>query len=282
MSLGVGGTDSVHVARHDDEIGEAGEYAVTVRDLSFQYESGLHVLDGLSYDFRQGSTVGIVGPSGCGKSTLLALVAGLLQPTAGGIHRTSFSRERHLLSVVFQRDTLLPWLTTLDNVNLYARFKSVDRRLRDERARQLIGLAGLEGFERAYPYQLSGGMRRRVAFLAGVAPSPQILLLDEPFSSLDEPTRVAIHQDVLRIIQQSKMTVVLVTHDLAEALSLCDEVAIFTRRPAKVFSRHTVPFGHDRNVLELRQSAEFLELYGRLWHDLSLQLKAPEGRSHGA
>jgi ABC-type nitrate/sulfonate/bicarbonate transport system ATPase subunit len=102
---------------------------------------------------------------------------------------------------------------------------------------------------------------------------PERLLLDEPFSSLDEPTRVAIHQDVLGVMRRLKMTVVLVTHDLAEAISLCDEVIIFTRRPARIASRHAVPFGADRDVLELRRMPEFLQLYGTLWHELSQQIK---------
>jgi ABC-type nitrate/sulfonate/bicarbonate transport system ATPase subunit len=180
--------------------------------------------------------------------------------------------------MVFQKDTLLPWLTVAQNVALYFKFHPAPRAEVQQRVEWLLELAGLDGFERAYPYQLSGGMRRRVAFLAAVAPLPSLLLLDEPFSSLDEPTRVAIHQDVYAIVRRLGMTAVIVTHDLAEAISLCDEVVILTRRPGSVAVRHQVPFGNDRNMLELRQSTEFLALYGRVWHDLSEQLEPARGR----
>jgi ABC-type nitrate/sulfonate/bicarbonate transport system ATPase subunit len=116
-------------------------------------------------------------------------------------------------------------------------------------------------------------MRRRVAFLAAVAAMPAVLLLDEPFSSLDEPTRVALHQDVLEIIRRLQMTVVLVTHDLAEAVSICDDVVILTNRPGSVARRVPIPFGRARNRFALRQTPEFLELYGLLWHDLSEQIR---------
>jgi ABC-type nitrate/sulfonate/bicarbonate transport system ATPase subunit len=115
-------------------------------------------------------------------------------------------------------------------------------------------------------------MQRRIAFLASVAPMPELLLLDEPFSSVDEPTRVGIHQDILKIIHDFQITVVLVTHDLAEAASLCDEVLIMSQRPGRVAHRHIVPFGPERTILDLRHSAPFLELYGTLWADLSGQM----------
>jgi NitT/TauT family transport system ATP-binding protein len=117
-------------------------------------------------------------------------------------------------------------------------------------------------------------MRRRTAFLAAVAPQPQLLLLDEPFSSLDEPTRVGIHQSIYEIVRELGITVILVTHDLAEAISLCDEVLILTNRPARVCARHTMPFGRQRNMYDLRQTPEFLRYYGVLWEELSEQIRA--------
>src|SRR5262249_32302289 len=140
---------------------------------------------------------------------------------------------------------------------------------------ELLSMVGLQDFADAYPYELSGGMRRRIAFLAGVAPKPATLFLDEPFSSLAEPTRVAIHPDVIRLMQEFPlMTVILVTHDLAEAIPLCDEVVILTGRPGRVLRRHPVPFAQeDRNPLELRQTQQFLDLYATLWKDLSGEMK---------
>jgi ABC-type nitrate/sulfonate/bicarbonate transport system ATPase subunit len=175
--------------------------------------------------------------------------------------------------MVFQQDTLLPWLTVKENVGVFYRFhRSKKREGLDKEILDLLKMADIHQFADAYPNQLSGGMRRRAVFLASVAPKPQLLLLDEPFSSVDEPTRVGIHQQVLRIVRQLKMTTVLVTHDLAEAISLSDQVLIFSARPGRIFSRYEIPFGEERNVLALRDDPQFLTLYGQLWHDLSAQI----------
>jgi NitT/TauT family transport system ATP-binding protein len=253
---------------------------VVLDDISYAYPTGVQALSGLSLDIPQGKNIGVIGPSGCGKSTLLFLLAGIYQPQAGTIRwreqsdvEAAETEHRHRLAMVFQGDTLLPWRTVTGNVELFAQFQhGLDKQAVRKRTSQLIDLAALHGFEDTYPYQLSGGMRRRVAFLQAAAASPEILLLDEPFSALDEPTRIGIHQDVFSILRELKTTMVLVTHDLAETLSLCDEVVILTNRPGKVHSRHVVPFGDERNMLSLRHEPEFLELYGALWEDLSQQI----------
>jgi ABC-type nitrate/sulfonate/bicarbonate transport system ATPase subunit len=249
---------------------------VTLSSVRFSYPNGLKVLDGVDVAVPRGSVVGIVGPSGCGKSTILRLVAGLLKPTSGTLRRSHFAGgDRHRLTMVFQQSTLLPWLTAEENVGLCFRIGGASHLSQVERKElvaRLLELVGLSEFARSYPYQLSGGMQRRIAFLASVAPMPELLLLDEPFSSVDEPTRVGIHQDILKIIHDFQITVVLVTHDLAEAASLCDEVLIMSQRPGRVAHRHIVPFGPERTILDLRHSAPFLELYGTLWADLSGQM----------
>jgi len=257
-------------------VGNDPEIAAELRDLTFSYR-GVTALDKLSFQIPRGRHVGIVGPSGCGKSTLLRILANLLTPAAGSVVWSQQPDVDHPLTMVFQEDTLLPWLTVEENVGLYFRFHRRNRSVVRQRTDEMLRLVGLEDFARAYPYQLSGGMRRRVVFLAAVAPAPSILLLDEPFSSLDEPTRVAIHQDVFKIMRRLEMTVVLVTHDLAEAITLCDEVVILTNRPGRVAVRHQVRFGRERNVIELRQTREFLDLYGTLWHDLSQQMTLGRG-----
>jgi ABC-type nitrate/sulfonate/bicarbonate transport system ATPase subunit len=247
--------------------------SIEFRDLRFEYETGLRAIDGLTLDVPAGSTVGIVGPSGCGKSTLLGLVAGMYEPVDGSVTVRRDGSGRHLRSMMFQKDTLLPWLTVEQNAHLYYRVNKGAKKAEEARVQQLLSLAKIADFGRAYPNQLSGGMRRRVAFVAAVAPAPELLLLDEPFSSLDEPTRISIHQDVFRIIRELRMTTVLVTHDLAEAAALCDLVYVLTARPAKVFSRYEIPFGAERDMLTLRESPQFLRLYGELWHDLSRQMR---------
>lgn len=247
---------------------------ISVDDLTYRYPDGTLALEGLSLELNHSARLGVVGPSGCGKSTLLSIVAGLNPPSSGEITvPTAQKGVTHPLSMVFQKDTLLPWLTVRDNVGFYFTLHK-EKRSKDTEAwiDELLALARLDKVGDRYPYQLSGGMKRRVAFISAVAPKPQVLLLDEPFSSLDEPTRIGIHQDVLRISNEIGMAIVLVTHDLAEALSLCDEVVILTRGPGRVAARHSVPFGHERNVTDLRETDEFLKLYGALWHDLSVQI----------
>lgn len=251
---------------HDDVL-------LSVDGVSFSYPNGTQAIETLSLDINAGRIFGIVGPSGCGKSTLLHLLSGLSDPTAGRItHPGPDVRGRHFLTMVFQQDTLLPWLRVIDNVKLYFRYHPHDRREIDERAKWLLELVGLADAAAFYPYQLSGGMRRRVAFLSAIAPFPQVLLLDEPFSSLDEPTRVAIHQDVFDILRRLGIATVIVTHDLAEAASLCDEVAIFSARPARMAARQAIPFGAKREILSLRKEPEFLAVYAHLWDVLSRQI----------
>lgn len=250
-----------------------------LNEVAYVYPTGLRALDSIELEVSSGEVVGIVGPSGCGKSTLLSIIAGLLKPTGGSIeweaHTADALDARRRLSLVFQRDTLLPWLTVEKNVGFGLRYLPISRRERADRISRLLRLAGLEDVRRAYPYQLSGGMRRRVAFLTGVAPLPRVLLLDEPFSALDEPTRVTIHAEVLSIIKELGMTVLLVTHDLAEAISFSDRACILTARPGRIAAVHEIPFGFPRDVLAVRETLEYQTLYRALWHQLSAEIAKP-------
>ena len=250
---------------------------LNVDNVSFAYPGGTPVLDRMAIAVPPGSITGVVGPSGCGKSTLLALLAGLLQPGSGRIAWSHDEAQppRHPLTMMFQKDTLLPWLTVEDNIGLHFRVSKSRLGKAEQKTRiaELIHLAGLDGAERKFPYQLSGGMRRRTAFLASVAPHPRTLLLDEPFSALDEPTRIGIHQDIFDIVKREGITVLLITHDLGEAISLSDQVMVLTSQPATVFKRFDIPFGADRNFLELRENPAFLELYGQVWEQLAVQIQ---------
>ena len=250
-------------------------------DIDFHYPNGHQAIGGLSITVRRGEIVGVIGPSGCGKSTLLQVIAGLNAPSHGTVMVEPGPAGRPPLAEVFQKDTLLPWLRVRDNVALYFKFHHIDRRAMAARVDELLGMVGLEQFADAYPYQLSGGMKRRIAFLAGVAPDPQLLLLDEPFSSVDEPSRVDIHQQVPEVLRQRKTTTILVTHDLAEAVTLSDRVVILSAGPGRVVADHPVPFGDERDVLALRNETAFLELYGKLWEELSAQIEVARGRGNG-
>jgi len=263
-----------------------GTTAIELSDLAFAYPGGSPVLEHLDLAIETGSILGIVGPSGGGKSTLLSLAAGLIEPTAGSVSRRDDGSGRHPMSMMFQRETLLPWLTVEENARSFERYKSQRRKSNqseqvtlDERVTSLLELAHLEDSREKYPYQLSGGMRRRLAFVAAVCVNPQVLLLDEPFSSVDEPTRVGIHQDVFDIARLLGMTMVLVTHDLAEAITLCDRVVILSARPARVAHVHTVNFGPERNMLDLRNSPEYASLYAALWSDLGAEIVRGRGGS---
>jgi len=268
--------------------GQFAESMIEIRGLQFAYPDGTSVIGDISQSVPIGSTLGVVGPSGCGKSTLLAIIAGLLTPTGGSIE-LPLKGSDHQLAMLFQQDTVLPWLTVRANVALFARFKSHGLRpsifrnfarnrnvLRDpalrKRVDELLALVDLSNLADRYPYQLSGGQRRRLAFLTAVAPEPRILLLDEPLSSLDEPTRVGVHQDMFRISRLMGMTIILVTHDLAEAISLSDRVVVLSKAPSSISFEHDVPFGSERNMLELRNTPEFLQLYGDVWENLSAQM----------
>jgi ABC-type nitrate/sulfonate/bicarbonate transport system ATPase subunit len=251
---------------------------VSVRDVSYAYPNGVLAVHNVNFDVKPKGITSIVGPSGCGKSTLLRLISGLGVPTSGSVLRDESLKQDSAVTMVFQTDTLFPWLTVEHNTEVYCRFLPMKQRraeatARKHRTQHLLEMVGLTKFSKAFPYQLSGGMRRRLAFVAAVAPSPRLLLLDEPFASVDEPTRIQIHQDILRIIREQEMTVVLVTHDLAEAISLSDTVLILTRGPGSVYKEHAIDFGIERDLLALRQGQEYLGLYGELWEELALQIK---------
>jgi NitT/TauT family transport system ATP-binding protein len=249
---------------------------VSLSDITLRYPTGLEAIKGLSLDITRGSTTAIVGPSGCGKSTLLRIVAGLLQPTSGSISTEFDSQpDRHPVSFVFQEDTLLPWLTARANAGLFFRFHrdAISKAAARSRVDELLAMVGLEQFADAYPNQLSGGMRRRLAFLAGVAPNPQLLLLDEPFSSVDEPSRVQIHAEVRKVIEKWAMTTLLVTHDLAEAISLADRVVILSSRPARVHTMQVAALDRSKDILAMRNTPEYAEEYGKLWEALSSQIR---------
>jgi NitT/TauT family transport system ATP-binding protein len=242
---------------------------VSVAGLGFAYPSGLRVIGDLGFTVRRGEILSIVGPSGCGKSTLLRLLAGLKEPTAGNVIREWADPSRHPCTMMFQEDTLLPWLRVKDNVGLYYRFRHSNG---SKHVRELLEMVGLADFAGYYPKQLSGGMKRRVAMLKAVAPHPELLLLDEPFSALDEPSRVAIHREVYMLVRRLQITAVLVTHDLGEAITLSDRIILLSRAPARVVEEYEIPFPRDRDISGLRTQAEFLELYGRLWNELNLQI----------
>ncbi|HWL43682.1 MAG TPA: ATP-binding cassette domain-containing protein [Ilumatobacter sp.] len=253
------------------------ESLVDLAKVSFAYAGGALALNRVSISVPRGKVTTVVGPSGCGKSTLLALLSGMRRALSGSINWSvdHQDRDKHPVSMMFQKDTLLPWLTVEQNAGFFGKLHKHRRAETTELAEHLLETVGLTAARKMYPYQLSGGMRRRLAFVVAMSARPRLLLLDEPFSALDEPTRVQVHQSVLDVFERQSTTVVLVTHDLAEAASLSDQIVMLSRGPGQVVERYGVGFGDRRDVLALREQADFQQLVGSLWHDLRSQLTPP-------
>lgn len=230
----------------------------------------------VTLNIREGEFVCIVGPSGCGKSTLLNMIAGFLPATSGVIRVDGQVIEGQLhpsLGYIFQKDTLLPWYTVAQNIALGMRFKAKSRIEIAEKIDQLLDLGHLSGFGGAYPHQLSGGMRRRVALLMSLAVEPRILLLDEPFGALDTHTKTHLHRELIDIWRKLGQTVVMVTHDLDEAITLSSRVVVFSGPPSGVLLDEAITIPHPRDVFSLRESPEFLKHFQSVWKVLGQQFR---------
>jgi len=239
---------------------------VTVRDLgkTFATQTGPPVvaLEGMSLAIAAGEVVGIVGPSGCGKSTLLRIVAGLLAPTRGEVVRHAPGPFR--VGVVFQDARLLPWRPAAGNV----RFGLEGRGAREPdvpaRVQAVLDLVGLGDFARRYPHELSGGMQQRVALARALVIEPQLLLLDEPFGALDALTRSYLQEELARIVARAGRTVLLITHDLDEALLLSDRVLVMSARPGRILAEHAVDVPRPRSLAGMARDGHLQELRGQV------------------
>ncbi len=223
---------------------------------------------------RRGEFVAIVGPTGAGKSTTLNLITGLLKPTSGAVVVMGQPVEGidSRIGFVFQADALFPWRNVLNNVAAGPLFRGTSKAKAYELARSWIERVGLAGFERHYPHQLSGGMRKRAALAQTFVNGPQILLMDEPFSALDVQTRLVMHDELLRLWSSTGASVVFVTHDLDEAIALADRVCVLTHRPATIKSEYTIDLPRPRDN-EIRYSPHFVELSKTIWDDLRSEVQ---------
>ncbi len=216
------------------------------------FANGAVALDGMDLDVRQGEFVSLLGPSGCGKSTALRLIAGLTRPSAGTVQRGAAR-----LGFVFQEPTLMPWRTVWGNVRLPLQLGGLSRRETESRVADALAGVGLAGFERAYPRQLSGGMKMRVSIARAIATRPDLLLMDEPFAALDEITRGQLNDDLLRLWQAQGLTVVFVTHSVYESVYLSSRIVVMAPRPGRVVADLPVqpPLARDEDY---RMSAGYI------------------------
>jgi len=235
----------------------------------------IQAMAGVSLDVSAGEFLTVVGPSGCGKSTLLNIVCGLLAPSRGsvlykGARLTGVNTE---IGYVTQADNLYPWRTLRENVEFPLEIRGVARGERRARAAALIERVGLPGFEDHYPYELSGGMRQRANIIRTLVYDPEVILMDEPFGPLDAQTRLLLQDQLLKLWDGARKTIVFITHDLGEAVALADRVVVMTARPGTVKRICPVPLERPRDLFHLHDDERFRQTYDTLWDDLEAEVR---------
>lgn len=246
---------------------------IEIRGLVKKFRKGdqlVHAVDGFDLSIARREVVAVIGPSGCGKSTLLNMIAGLYPSTSGRILYAGRVVGDVNTSVAYmtQKDNLLPWRTVRDNVAFPLELIGVAKTERDRRAAQVLRHVGLDGFEERYSSELSGGMRKRACLARMLLCGAETLLLDEPFAALDAQLKLVMHDLLLRLADENKQTVLLVTHDLVEAVTLADRVIVCTRRPATVALEQRIDLPRPRDVINVRFTDQFKELYNLIWNRL--------------
>jgi NitT/TauT family transport system ATP-binding protein len=252
-----------------------GTAVVEVRDITRRFAHGdaeaFTALDRVSFEVSQGEFLAIVGPSGCGKSTLLNIVAGLKRPDSGAVliggRETTGTTPREM-GYLFQEDTVLPWYSVERNIALGLEYRGMAPAEARTRAEWALEVSGLTEFRRSYPHQLSGGMRRRVALMMTLVVDPKILLMDEPFGALDTHTKTRLHASLLEIWEKTRQTIVFVTHDLMEAITLSDRIIIMSGRPGRVKAAYPIRIPRPRDVIKVKDSEEYLDDFREIWRIL--------------
>ena len=244
---------------------------IDIKNISLFYqtkETEIEAIHDVSFSVNNGEFIGIVGPSGCGKSTLLSVVAGLLHPSSGIVKIYGENSVGYML----QKDYLFPWRTIYQNILLGLEIKKVKNKENIQKAENLLKTYGLWDFRNSFPDEISGGMRQRCALIRTLAVNPSILLLDEAFSALDYQTRLAVADDIYAIIKREKKTVLMVTHDISEALSLCDRVIVLSSRPAVIKNEYQIDFGEELTPIQKRDRAEFPHYFNNIWRDIDVKV----------
>jgi NitT/TauT family transport system ATP-binding protein len=245
---------------------------LTVDNVVVRYETAegpIAAVDDVSLKVRPGEFLSVIGPSGCGKSTLFNVIGGLLSQQQGTVRvgGETIAGPHKSIGMVFQEESTFPWRTVTDNVAFPLELAGMPKAKRDERARHFISLVGLDGFDKRYPGELSGGMRQRVSLARTLASEPKILLMDEPFAALDEQTRLLLGDKVLQIQQQLKQTTLLITHNITEAVQMSDRILVMTYRPGKVKRIVTIDLPRPRSS-GIVGSEAFGRYVAQVWNDL--------------
>jgi NitT/TauT family transport system ATP-binding protein len=229
----------------------------------------------VTFEVRDREFVSLIGPSGCGKSTVLNMVAGLIRPTAGRVlvDGDAVSGPMRKVGYIFQKDTTFPWKTVEENIGLGLQYRGVPARERRTRVAEMVRMAKLEGFEKAYPAMLSGGMRQRVALMRCFITEPEVLLMDEPFGALDTHTALLLHGELLALWERTRQAILFVTHNLSEAITLSDRVILLGARPSSVKMSVEITLPRPRDVISVRETAEYRSIYGELWHALGREFQ---------
>jgi NitT/TauT family transport system ATP-binding protein len=244
---------------------------LTINNLSKNYHNNkneVKAIDNINIDVYKDEILAIVGPSGCGKSTLLSILAQLETPSDGKI----IASEKFKSGYMLQTDSLFPWLTILDNSLIGLEIKNEKNKNTVNKTISLLKKYGIYEFRNQYPDNLSGGMRQRVALIRTLAINPDLLLLDEPYSALDYQTRLALSNDLYQIIKNEKKTAILITHDIAEAISLADRVIVLSKRPCTVKNVYTINLKDKKTPLDNRKDPNFNYYYDMIWRDLDVHL----------
>lgn len=252
---------------------------VEIKNIGMTYHTlagETEAIKDINLNIFEGEILGIVGPSGCGKSTLLSIIAGLIKPTSGEIYINGekITRPTNSTGYMFQKDQLFEWRNILDNVLLGLDIQKKLTEAAYEKAKEMLVNYGLGDFLYSYPNQLSGGMRQRVALIRTLMLEPKLLLLDEPFSALDYQTRLAIADEIGVILKKEKKTGILVTHDIAEAISLSDRVVIISNRPSTIKDviEINLTCDGDRSPLKCRKAPEFSHYFNTIWKELDVHV----------
>lgn len=250
------------------------EPLLTLTDVNYTYqtpESETAAVENLSFSIFPDKFLGIIGPSGCGKSTILSLIAGLLLPSSGTIRLQNNTSGASGIGYMLQKDHLLDWLTIKDNISLGLRIHHQLTYEKEKWIDNMLAEYGLSQFSEVHPSQLSGGMRQRAALIRTLALEPGLLLLDEPFSALDYQTRLTVADDIYRILRSRHKSAILVTHDISEAVSFCDQIIILSKRPATVKKLLDInlTISGDHTPFHARMAPEFKDYFNQIWGELN-------------